>query len=306
MISLSVTNEFAPLRSVVVGIAQSNGGQPDADSCYDPKSLRHVLAGTYPLESDMIAELEEFVAVLQKHKVKVYRPEVIQDYNQIFTRDIGFVIGDTFVKSNILPDRADELEAIQYILDQINPVKVIELPEYCHVEGGDVIVHGDDVFIGTYYGADYKDYITARTNRAAVEQLKKLFPNKTIRAFELKKSNTDPLSNALHLDCCFQPLGRGKAIIHPEGFLHPQDAQWLIDYFGSDQVFIIDAVGMTKMLSNVFSISESVVVSEKHFTALNHWLIQQGFTVEAIHFSEISKQGGLLRCSTLPLERLSK
>ena len=58
MISLSVTNEFAPLRSVVVGIAQSNGGQPDADSCYDPKSLRHVLAGTYPLESDMIAELE--------------------------------------------------------------------------------------------------------------------------------------------------------------------------------------------------------------------------------------------------------
>ncbi len=304
MISLSVTNEFAALRSVVVGIAQSNGGLPDAESCYDPKSLRHVLAGTYPLESDMIAELDEFVAVLQKYDVKVFRPEVIQNYNQIFARDIGFVIDDTFVKSNILPDRADELRAIQYIIDQINPAQVIELPEYCHVEGGDVIVHGDNLFIGTYYGSDYADYITARTNKAAVEKLKEIFPNKTIRAFELKKSKTDPLSNALHLDCCFQPLGRGKAIIHREGFLYPQDAQWLIDYFGSDQVFEIDALGMTKMQSNVFSISESVVVSEKHFTALNHWLRHHGFTVEVIRFAEISKQGGLLRCSTLPLQRI--
>ncbi|MGB5498301.1 MAG: amidinotransferase, partial [Maribacter sp.] len=32
-------------------------------------------------------------------------------------------------------------------------------------------------------------------------------------------------------------------------------------------------------------------------------LREQGFTVEEIPYAEVSKQGGLLRCSTLPLIR---
>ena len=303
MISLSVTNEFAPLRSVVVGIAQSNGGQPDADSCYDPKSLRHVLAGTYPLESDMIAELEEFVAVLQKHKVKVYRPEVIQDYNQIFTRDIGFVIGDTFVKSNILPDRDREIEAIEQVLRYIDPSKILTPPREVHVEGGDVMLHGDHLFVGYYNQPDYAQTITARTNIQAVEWLSGQFANKKVKAFELRKSNTDPYSNALHLDCCFQPVGDRYAIIHKEGFLHREDVDYLTSLFGAEQLFPISAEEMYEMNSNVFSISPSVVVSDHSFERLNSWLRSKGITVEPIPFREIAKQEGLLRCTTLPLFR---
>jgi hypothetical protein len=40
---------------------------------------------------------------------------MIENYNQIFSRDIGFVIDDIFIKSNILPDRERELDAIQYL-----------------------------------------------------------------------------------------------------------------------------------------------------------------------------------------------
>ena len=40
----------------------------------------------------------------------VFRPTEISNYNQIFSRDIGFVIDNKFVKSNILPDRAQELK----------------------------------------------------------------------------------------------------------------------------------------------------------------------------------------------------
>jgi len=36
---------------------------------------------------------------------------------------------------------------------------------------------------------------------------------------------------------------------------------------------------------------------------LNKWLREEGFTVEEIDYSQISKQGGLLRCSTMPLVR---
>ena len=60
---------------------------------------------------------------------------------------------------------------------------------------------------------------------------------------------------------------------------------------------------MYQMNSNVFSISEKVIVSEENFTRLNTWLRKNGFRVEEIPFAEISKQEGLLRCSTLPLIR---
>ena len=60
---------------------------------------------------------------------------------------------------------------------------------------------------------------------------------------------------------------------------------------------------MSQMNCNVFSISKDVVISEQNFTRLNTWLTAQGYTVEKVPYAEISKQGGLLRCSTLPLIR---
>ena len=77
----------------------------------------------------------------------------------------------------------------------------------------------------------------------------------------------------------------------------------MVDYFGKENIFEIDAQEMYRMFSNVFSISPDVVVSERNFTRLNNWLRDQGFTVEEIPYAEISKQEGLLRCSTLPLIR---
>ncbi len=164
MLQLNIKNETSRLQAVVLGIANSNGPTPTADEAYDPKSLEHILAGTYPKEADMIPEMEAFNRVFEKYGVTVFRPEIIQDYNQIFVRDIGFVIDDVFVKSNILPDRAHEVEAIQYVIDQIEPSKVATPPEEVHIEGGDVMLWNDYIFIGTYKGSDYKDYITARTN----------------------------------------------------------------------------------------------------------------------------------------------
>ena len=60
---------------------------------------------------------------------------------------------------------------------------------------------------------------------------------------------------------------------------------------------------MYSMNSNVFSISENVIISEKNFTRLNTWLREKGFTVEEVPYAEIAKQEGLLRCSTMPLIR---
>ena len=303
MLKLNVKNETSRLRAVVLGTANSNGPTPAIDQAYDPKSKEHIKAGTYPVEADMIVEMEAVASVLKKYDVDIYRPELIKDYNQIFTRDIAFVIDDKFVKANILPDRDQEFEAIEHVWTQVPKENRIRLPEHCHIEGGDVMLYNDYIFIGVYSGEDYANYIIARTNMDAVIAVQELFPHKKVKSFELRKSNTNPRENALHLDCCFQPIGKDKAILHRNGFLVDSEYEWLVNFFGKDNIFEISKDEMYDMNSNIFSISEDVIISEKNFTRLNTWLREKGFTVEEVPYAEIAKQEGLLRCSTLPLIR---
>jgi N-dimethylarginine dimethylaminohydrolase len=303
MLQLNIQNETSRLRSVILGTAKSTGPVPKVEDCYDPKSIEHVLAGTYPKEEDMILEMEAVAEVFKKYNVEVFRPSILQDYNQIFSRDIAFVIEDKLIKANILPDREKEYLAIKHVLEQIDDENIIQLPKECHVEGGDVMPWNDYIFVGTYSGADYADYITARTNMDAVIAIQELFPHKIVKSFELRKSNKDAKENALHLDCCFQPIGKNKAILHKNGFLIEREYDWLLNYFGKENVFEITKEEMYNMNSNVFSISEEVIISEQNFTRLNTWLRKNGFIVEEVPYTEISKQEGLLRCSTLPLIR---
>jgi len=305
MITLNIQDETSKLLAVVLGTAEKNGSVPTAEAAYDPKSLEHILSGTYPNEDDMTQEMNTFETVLKKYGVTVYRPKIIPNLNQIFTRDIAFVINDVLVKSNILPDRENEIEAIQFVLSQINPKNIIEAPQDTHFEGGDVMLWNDFVFVGTYKGEDYPQQITARTNMKGVQFLKDLFPRKKIKEFDLNKSKTNARDNALHLDCCFQPVGKNHGIIHREGFSNQADYAFLTNLFGKENLFHIDKNEMYEMCSNVFSIDTNVVVSEQNFTRLNAWLEKQGFTVEKIPYAEIGKQEGLLRCSTLPLVRKS-
>ncbi|MEJ2163705.1 MAG: arginine deiminase family protein, partial [Robiginitalea sp.] len=303
MFDLRIKDETSRLKSVVLGTAEASGPVPAPEEAYDPKSLEHILAGTYPEESDMMREMDGFQAVLKKHGVQVFRPEIIVDCNQIFSRDIAFVVDDKLVEAKILPDREREFEAITHVLAHLEEKQILVPPEEVHVEGGDVMPWKDHLFVGTYTAPDYQDYITARTNQEAVDYLKDHFPNRVVKAFELRKSNISARENALHLDCCFQPVGRDLAILHRNSFIDQKDYHWLRDYFGPDKVFEIDDEEMYRMFSNVFSISPQVVVSDQSFTRLNAWLRDQGLTVEEIPYQEVGKQGGLLRCSTLPLER---
>jgi len=303
MLKLNVNNETSRLLTVVLGTAKSNGSTPELEECYDPKSRQNVLNNTYPTEIDMINEMNQFEQVLLKYKVDIRRPETINNYNQIFSRDIAFVVDDAFIISNILPDRSNEILAINKVIDLIPKNKIIELPEDCHVEGGDVILHNDYIFIGTYDGDDYSNFKTARTNYKAIKFLKEKFNEKKIIPFDLIKSDLEPTKNALHLDCCLQPVGNGKLVACPEAFLKREQYKWLVDYFGEENILEISLSEMSEMNCNFFSIDTNIVVSEKSFTRLNSWLRGFDIVVEEINYKEISKQGGLLRCSTLPLIR---
>jgi N-dimethylarginine dimethylaminohydrolase len=297
-----VSSETSKLRSVIIGIADSLGEKPVLSDLYDPKSIENLKKGTYPTEKDMIKELQNFVSILEKYDIKVYRPELIKDYNQIFSRDIGFVIDNFFFKSNILPKRANEFNGITSILSKFS-YQFVSMPENCHIEGGDVLYHMNNIFIGFYDKYDYKNLFTARTNKSAVEFLIDFFPEKKVKAFHLNKSLTDPKKNILHLDCCLQIVGKNKAIIHPDAFTFKKDYKWLVDFFGSKNIFEINAKEMYDMTSNVLSINDHTVVSQPKFNRLNRWLRSHNIFVEEVDLTEVSKQEGLFRCTSLPLLR---
>ena len=300
---LHITSETGRLREVILGLPYSNGPVPSLDETFDSKSYESVKNGVYPSEAAIIREMEAFEAVLKKYDVKVHRPSLVTNCNQVFSRDVGFVIDDKIIVSNIIPDRQAEIDAYESVYRNIHYKNIYNLPEAVHVEGGDVILYNDTILLGQYNFDDYSSLKTARTNRLAQDYLQMIFPGKKIIPLNLRKSDTDPYEGILHLDCTFMPVGRGKAIIYRDGFINPRDAERLVRMFGKSNVFELTKEEMYWMNSNIFSISEDVVVVEENFTRLADWLRKQGITVEPVPYREISKMGGLLRCSTLPLIR---
>ena len=305
MLKLNIQNETDRLESVLLGTAESIGPIPSLEEAYDPKSKYYIQNGEYPLETDMQAEIDAFNVVLEKYGVKVHRPNVLENVNQIFSRDIFFVIGEKLIVPNILENRKHEAKAYQYILNQLSVESIVEMPEGAKVEGGDIMPWNGNLFVGYSKPADFAKYQVSRTNEDGVEFLKTTFPDWQVHAFELNKSDIDPRQNALHLDCCFQPIGKDQAIMFPGGFKNQSDVDFLTDFFGKDNIIEIDREEMYQMCSNVFSIAPDVIVSEKNFVRLNKTLRERGFIVEEVPYAEISKQEGLLRCSTMPLRRIS-
>ena len=302
MIEVKVDNEYSALKSVILGLAEDMGDPPKVFDVYDPRSLYHIKNNSYPSEVDVKKDVESFYKILIKHNVDVLRPDNIKNCNQVFARDLGFTISNIFFQSNIVPNREEELVGVSGIINSLD-AGVVKLPDYMHIEGGDVVIHNNKLFIGTYSGEDYSELITARTNQESISYLEKMIPSKEIMSINIKKSNTDVFENVLHLDCCFQPIGKRKAIICPDSFVNKSDVEYLIGYFGKKNTYLAYGQEAYMLISNLLVISPEVIVSDKRFSKINTWLEKNDFLVEKISYENVSKMSGLFRCSTLPLLR---
>ncbi len=303
----NVSNETDKLEVVVLGLPDSLGGVPQLSETYDAKSYEAISKGIFPSEQDVINEMNALHQTLLNNDVKVLRPNLLQDYNQVFARDVAFTIDDTLFVANLIPDRAKETNAMQDIFDLIAPQHIEQVPDKVHTEGGDVILYDDMLFIGCYLKPDYPTFKTARTNQYAIDYFKERFPNKTIIPLQLRKHDQDPRQSVLHLDCAFQPVGKGKALIYREGFLDGQELGLVDEIFGSDNLFAVTAEEAYYMNTNIVSLSPNKLISDKSFVRLNQHLRQNwDIAVDEVPYQEISKMGGLLRCSTMPLVRSAK
>lgn len=284
---LNIQNETSELEVVMLGIGQDRG----KPRILNPMSRKHFNNNTFPTDDDIIRELNTFKQVLLAAGVEVLHPTNLLDVEQIFTRDIGFVIGKKFFISNMKKaSRKDEQPGMQFLLDQINTEDVIKVEDPAIIEGGDVIVWNDYVFVG----------ISDRTNYEGYEILKSKLPDKKVVAFELVVSD-DPDTNILHLDCTFQPIGKDEAIFYEEGFV--EEPKILKEIFPEDKLIRVNQEQKVRMFPNVFSIAPNKIVVERGFVELKEELESRNYKVFEVDFKETSKLSGLLRCSTLPLRR---
>lgn len=301
---LRAVNEWDALRTVVVGTARSMGGIPTVEESYDPKSKEHILAGTFPHEEDCARELEGLVQVLETHDVQVLRPVNVDHLNQIFARDVGAVVDDRIIITRMISDRAEEWEGIAPLLESVPEHFQLNPPKGVRVEGGDVMPMNGELWVGYSAPDEFSTFTTARTNQAALDWLSDQFPDWNVRGFQLSKSDVDPRANALHLDCCLSVLSGGHAIFHPEGLRLEEDRAWVRDRF-QGRLMEVDAQEMYDMQCNLISITPKHVVSCPAFERVNAQLLGWGYHVSTTPLTETAKMEGLLRCVTLPLQRLA-
>ena len=299
--NLNVVNETNKLKKVVLGIAHNLGEIPLPGDCIDPKTKHYLNNGEYPLENNCITEIENFNNILIDNEVSVIRPKPIADLNQIFTRDIAFVIDNIIFEANTIAARAEEKNGILDILNKEKGSNKIQIPKGIKIEGGDVIVNNNFIFIGCCNKKD-ENLKVSRTNKKAVDFIKEVFPNKDVIGFELVKNDNDPYNNILHLDCTMQPIGKNDIIIYEGGFRNKSDYSFINEIFRNNMIKVTSQ-DMFNGFPNIFSINNKKVVSDITFHKLNSILKERGYTVEKTMYREISKFGGLFRCSTLPLER---
>ena len=304
--NLNIKNETDTLVSVILGIANDLGEIPALDKCIDPKTKFHIINNSYPKEKNCIKEINNFKNVLKKYNVNVLRPENnIKNLDQIFTRDISFVIENKFFIPEIIKERNEEKKGIKSIIDQLDKKQKIYIPNNIKIEGGDIILYNKYIFIGYTEKESDLNLKVSRTNKKSIKYIQKLFPNKKIIGIKLIKDDINPKKSILHLDCTMQPVGNNKLIIYEEGLSDKKDIKLIHKIFGQENLIKIDKEEMYEGCANIFSINKQTIVSDITFKKLNNKLEKLGFTLEKINYREISKFGGLFRCSTLPLERLS-
>ncbi|MDF2789712.1 MAG: hypothetical protein K0S80_2810 [Neobacillus sp.] len=224
----------------------------------------------------------EFVRTLESNGIEV----VLLPYHkkfpeQVFTRDIGFTLGQTIFVAKMAHDiRIGEEDVLKQWLDD-EEMSYFNLAED-RIEGGDVIVDGETIYVG----------LSNRTHQEAVEHLQSLLIQYDVKAIPFKEKY-------LHLDCVFNVISPDTALIY-----RPALTKEDIDLFSSRYELIdVSEEEQFTLGTNVLCIGNKKILSLPINKQVNEKLRSRGFEVIEVDITEIIKSGGSFRCCTLPILR---
>ena len=237
-----------------------------------------------PEPPKMVDQHREFVRVLRENGVEVEMIEPREGLPyQHATRDVGTVIGDVIVLSSTKEEtRRAEIEITENALlkSRLDLIK----PDQGYVEGGDIMVDGDRLWVG----------VGGRTDQRGAEFLDKTFG---------RDFNVIPLyfgRRYTHLDTLMGVAGSDTAIIYEPAF-EPESLQKIRQAF--PRIISLTDREQTSAGANVLSLNPTKLISIAENVTVNAQLTQLGFEVVTVSFSEVIKSGGSVRCDTLPVER---
>jgi len=289
--TLNIANEFDRLTHVVVGTAHGYHRNPSRVEIVNETQNKTFGAGKHPTEEALTPEFASFKLALKNNGVHVYEPvlapETVQD--QTCPRDIGFVIGDVLVIAAMRNlSRKEEFTGIAHLVEYWQG-SILKAPENAFLEGGDVIIDSEHLFVG----------IGQRSNSAGLDFLQTNFGEK-YQIIPMPCRSIAQGEDILHLDCTFQPLGLGHALIYREGLASLP--QTIDDKYSLIPVNRLEAEALA---TNVLSISPDTVIarSAPECARINEELRKHGYRVIEVPFDLVPSTGGSFRCATLPVRR---
>ncbi len=283
-------SETGKLESVVIGFPDNMmlGGHREIINFTQERNLRN---GLMPTPDETVAEFVEFKRVLEEHGVNVLMPHYVDVQEQIYTRDIGFVIGRTFFVSGMAKAaRKSEINGIGHIVAGFSSENVVHIPEGIIIEGGDVIVDKGVVYIG----------VGQRTEGRAVDFIREKLRDSGLRVEPIYIKQFDEGEDSLHLDCTFMPVGDGYALIYSDAMKNIPESmrdnyRWIV----------VTREEQGDLGTNVLSLSPTKVLSRSNSVRLNAEMRKVGIEVIELQFDQAPINGGSFRCCSLPLKRSS-
>lgn len=223
-----------------------------------------------------------FVQTMLANGIDVYSlPPSDKLPEQVFTRDIGFTLGDTVFISHMGSDiRTGEEEILKSWLRE-NHSSFTALSGHS-VEGGDVMIDRDIVYVG----------ISGRTSSEGLDKIRGALPEYTVYPIPIEQSY-------LHLDCVFNVISPTEALIYTPA-LREQEIRYLSKRY---ELIEVTKEEQFTMGTNVLSIGNKKIFSLPCNSNVNAQLRKRGYEVLEVDISEIIKSGGSFRCCTLPLLR---
>lgn len=225
-------------------------------------------------------QYNNFVNLIIDQGVKVQFLDVINSTEQIFTRDIGFVIKDMFfVSKPKTPERAREIGPLLKFIERHNLKHYIMQNS---IEGGDVVHYDSIVFIG----------VGDRTNNEAAAEVQKVLNDNNMEVTVVPiKFDT----NKIHLDCTFNTLDKDSCVI--------TDYVYDVDII---KKHIKNCIKMEKAEADELGVNFIYMGDKKVITnseGTRKLLNSNGFEAYFTDYSEIIKASGSLGCCTLSILR---
>lgn len=221
-----------------------------------------------------------FVNFIIDQGVKVQFLDIVNSTEQVFARDIGFVVEDIFFIAKMkAPERAGEIQPLLKIIQQHGLKHHIMQNS---IEGGDVIHYGDVLFIG----------IGGRTNNQAVAEVQHVLAENKL---EVKTVPIRFDANKIHLDCAFNTLDQDSCVITD----YVYDTEAIRKYVKN--CITMDREAADDLGTNYIYMGDGKVVT--HSEGARQLLNIHGYQTYYVDYSEIVKARGSLGCCTLPTLR---